>query len=332
MSLISNLKAWLFGTTNDTSGIATASTTQPCRYLLDNSTSNTFVLPDGRKLGYAQYGSPTGKTILYNHGFPGSRLEASQHHDICLGLGLRMIAIDRPGHGWSSPHPGAKLLDWSKDVERLAEHLGLESYSVMGVSGGGASALACAFALPAQKLKCVSVVCGMGPPDIGMRGADLPHLIGWPYGIRNAPYWLGRWFWRTQAIGRLDLTEQQRLELMIEEGKKAPESDRDIYADVDFLRLAIRACGEAFAQGYDYVWDDGALNCSDFDFKLQDIREDLTVQLWYGKYDYFVPLNHGLQIAARLGGRAQLRVEDEAHAGILMHWKKEIFEAIAKGM
>jgi alpha-beta hydrolase superfamily lysophospholipase len=131
MSLISALNAWLFGTNNSSPPIPAVTTNSPCRYLLDNSTSATLTLPDGRKLGYAQYGSPTGKAILYNHGFPGSRLEASQHHDLCTELGLRMIAIDRPGHGWSSPHPGAKLLDWPKDVERLTEHLQLESYSVM---------------------------------------------------------------------------------------------------------------------------------------------------------------------------------------------------------
>jgi alpha-beta hydrolase superfamily lysophospholipase len=131
MSLISTLKAWLFPPSPHSEDLSKYSPSQPCRYLLDNSTSATLTLPDGRKLGYAQYGSPTGKAILYNHGFPGSRIEASQHHDLCRELGLRMIAIDRPGHGWSSPHRGAKLLDWPKDLECLAEHLGLETYAVM---------------------------------------------------------------------------------------------------------------------------------------------------------------------------------------------------------
>lgn len=162
-----------------------------------------------------------------------------------------------------------------------------------------------------------------------MRGADLNHFVGWPYGLRYFPYWVGRWFWRSQAIGRLDLTEEQRFELLLKEGKNVPETDRDIYEDRNLLRLVIRSTGQAFAQGYDYVWDDGAVSCSDFGFKVQDIRKDLKVQLWYGKYDYFVPLNHGVQIAARLGENAHLNVKDEAHAGILMHWKKEIFGAIA---
>jgi pimeloyl-ACP methyl ester carboxylesterase len=172
----------------------------------------------------------------------------------------------------------------------------------------------------------------MGPPDIGMRGADIQHQLGWPYGLRYAPYFMGRWFWRTMAMGRTDLSEEERLVMIQKESKGAPECDRDIYDDVDLMRLVVRASGEAFAQGYDGVWDDGKKSAAEFGFRLQDIREDLTVQLWYGKNDVFVPLVHGTQIAARLGGRAQFRVEDESHGGILMHWKREIFEAIRDSM
>jgi pimeloyl-ACP methyl ester carboxylesterase len=351
MSLISTIKTWLFPTPSPSSP-PSPTTDSPCRYLLDNSTSSTLTLPDGRKLGYAQYGSPTGAPILYQHGFPGSRLEASQHHAICQDLGLRMIAIDRPGHGWSSPHPGAKLLDWPKDVACLTEHLELENYAVMvsssnfhpnprisygniypkGVSGGGPAALSLAHSLPSQKLKCVSLVCAVGPPDIGMRGADIPHQLGWPYGIRYAPYFLGAAFWRSQACGRTDLPESTRLEMLQEEVKNAEDSDRDIYADTDFLKLVVRAQGEAFAQGYDGVWDDGKRSCRPWGFRVQDIRRDLRVQMWYGKKDVFVPLVQGMKIRERLGENAELRVEEESHAGILMHWKREILEGLRNGM
>ncbi len=72
--------------------------------------------------------------------------------------------------------------------------------------------------------------------------------------------------------------------------------------------------------------------CTDFGFRIEDIRHDLPVQLWYGKYDTHVPLNHGKQIAARLGGRASLRVEDETHASISQKWKKEELEDLIKSM
>lgn len=101
------------------------------RYRLDDNSSDTLTLPDGRKLGYAQYGSLTGRPILYQHGLPGSRLEAAGYDELGLKLGARIIAADRPGYGWSSPHPGRTLLDFPKDLEHLAKHLELDDYSVL---------------------------------------------------------------------------------------------------------------------------------------------------------------------------------------------------------
>jgi hypothetical protein len=45
-----------------------------------------------------------------------------------------------------------------------------------------------------------------------------------------------------------------------------------------------------------------------------------------------VPLIHGLKIAARLGLRVPLRVEDESHSGPLVHHKREIREALRDSM
>jgi hypothetical protein len=136
MSLFSQVKAYLLenstATNNPTSTTAPIVDDPPkCRFRLDTDSSDTLILPDGRKLGYAQYGSLTGKPILYQHGLPGSRLEAATYHDLGLELGARIISTDRPGIGWSSPHPNRKLLDHPKDLEHLANHLGLESYSVL---------------------------------------------------------------------------------------------------------------------------------------------------------------------------------------------------------
>jgi hypothetical protein len=105
-----------------------------CKYILDNSYSHTFTLPDGRKLGYADYGDPNGKPLLYQHGLPGSRIEAARYHDLGRELGLRIVAVDRPGYGWSTPFEeyGARSVGtWAGDVGALTEHLGLGEYAVM---------------------------------------------------------------------------------------------------------------------------------------------------------------------------------------------------------
>ena len=96
-----------------------------------NEKSDILILPDGRKLGYAQYGSPNGKPVFMLHGMPGSRLDAGHFDDIGKELGARVIGIDRPGIGWSSPQPGRRLSDHVKEVEAVADALGIERFRIM---------------------------------------------------------------------------------------------------------------------------------------------------------------------------------------------------------
>jgi hypothetical protein len=96
--------------------------------VLENS---TLVLKDGRKLGYAQYGSPTGRPVFFLHGHPASRLEAAHLHDDAVKVGARIICPERPGFGLSSPQPGRTLLDTARDVEQLGDHLKLEKYGIL---------------------------------------------------------------------------------------------------------------------------------------------------------------------------------------------------------
>jgi pimeloyl-ACP methyl ester carboxylesterase len=127
-----------------------------------------------------------------------------------------------------------------------------------------------------------------------------------------------RWFLRGEATGRVDLTDMQRLELMLSPARLASitnEKDLEIFQNEDFLRVALRATRTAYAQGYDWVRQDGRAMSMPWG-RIEDIRPDLPVQLWYGKNDTFVPLNHGQQIAKHLGEKAELRVEDDSHASI----------------
>lgn len=103
-------------------------------------------------------------------------------------------------------------------------------------------------------------------------------------------------------------------------------------SDHDFHRLALRSTSEGFAQGFDGVLLDGKLCCLDFGFKVEDIRPNSPVQLWYGKQDIFVPPNHGVPLAKRLGSRAHLRLEDETHPSLVANRKKEILENLIKAM
>src|SRR5215469_2306795 len=93
-----------------------------------------LVLSGGRRLGYAQYGRPDGEPIMYFHGHPGSRLEASLAHDAAAASGFRVIALDRPGYGLSDFQPRRVVTDWPADVAAAADALGIDTFSVAGGS------------------------------------------------------------------------------------------------------------------------------------------------------------------------------------------------------
>ena len=109
-----------------------------------------IVTADGRRLAFAEYGDPIGRPCLYFHFTPGSRLDPLVvfHDNAELLDGIRLVAIDRPGFGRSDRQPGRTFLDWPADVTAVTDQLGIDTFSVLGISGGGGYALACAYCDP----------------------------------------------------------------------------------------------------------------------------------------------------------------------------------------
>ena len=84
----------------------------------------------------------------------------------CCGTAIRvrLVAVDRPGYGLSDFVPQRRISDWPDDVLQLTRSLGDRRFAVMGVSGGGPYALACAWKMP-EKLSAVKIVGGLAPLD-----------------------------------------------------------------------------------------------------------------------------------------------------------------------
>ncbi|MFC1846447.1 alpha/beta fold hydrolase [Chloroflexota bacterium] len=99
-------------------------------------------------------------------GFPSSRIDwpIFDSDAIATRLNARIIAADRPGTGLSDFRRGRQILDWPDDVIELADALQVDHFAVLGISGGGPYAAACAFKIP-QRLTAAAIVCGMGPSE-----------------------------------------------------------------------------------------------------------------------------------------------------------------------
>jgi pimeloyl-ACP methyl ester carboxylesterase len=133
-------------------------------------------LPDGRALGWAEYGDPAGAPLLFFHGTPGCRYTAGLMAEAALTAGVRLIGVDRPGLGVSDPAPRRTLRSWPDDVASLADGLGLDRFAVAGWSGGGVHALACGWRIPERLTACI-VLAGVASPDTPGQGDSLPPFL-----------------------------------------------------------------------------------------------------------------------------------------------------------
>lgn len=253
-----------------------------------------LTLPDGRRLGYACYGSPDGRPVVYLHGLPGSRLECQLIEATARAAGVRVLAPDRPGYGLTQPRSDASLLAWTADISGLADTLGIGRFRVIGVSGGAPCALACARALP-ERIPRVALVAGLGP----LENADLRRDMR--FSARLAFYLGSRVPGLFYLVAGLPLTGLARshpalLVRLIAAINGSP--DREVLLDAASLAAfsdSIRLC---FEQGSRGSLTDLQLFRRPWEFSPGEIRQ--PVQLWHGTRDKVVPVSHSRYLQARL--------------------------------
>jgi pimeloyl-ACP methyl ester carboxylesterase len=299
------------------------------------TSSEQFILPDGRKLGLAYYGALTGPTVFYLHGFPGCRLSGILFDSPGKALGARIIAVDRPGIGSSSPQPGREPLDHANDIRHLAEHLNIKSYGIIGVSGGGPYALACAYSLPEENLKSVAIIGGMGPIDIGLKGMNWSNWLLFKSFIYLPT--LVRWL-QNKVISVLSRISNEKIVELMKRKKSynwLGHSEKEIsdLRDPQILTMLLDCQREHFKQGVDGHMEEGRIFTSELGFPIEDIRSSLPIQLWYGRQDTNVPLRMGEAIAAHLSSSPDLHViEDEAHLGLVVRYSFNALKCLLEKM
>jgi pimeloyl-ACP methyl ester carboxylesterase len=104
-------------------------------------------LDDGRTLRVHDAGGD-GPALLWHHGSPQTGALLPPLLEAARSRGLRLVGYARPSYGGSTPDPGRDVARAADDVRQLADAIGLQRFTVMGASGGGPHALACAALLP----------------------------------------------------------------------------------------------------------------------------------------------------------------------------------------
>lgn len=280
-----------------------------------------ITLGDGRALGFSEYGHPQGQPVFFFHGWPSSRLEAEMLAATAQKQQIRLIAADRPGFGLSSFQPGRQLIDWPADVVELADALELDRFAVLGVSGGGPFAAACALKIP-QRLRAAGIVSGIGP-------FDAPGALNKMRPLNRRLALIGRW---APWLFRLVAWPSVRALRRDPEGYFAramadmPDPDRATLAQ-DEIRLCLQRAGqEAFRSGSRGAALENALTARPWGFRLQDIATE--VHLWHGELDRNVPVAMARTVASTIPNCQARFYEKEGHASLLANHQEAILDTL----
>lgn len=269
-----------------------------------SATDQFLHLPDGRRLGYAEYGVSSGRPVLFFQSAPGSRYQV--HVDLAAAAarqGVRLIAPERPGCGLSDPQPGRNLRDWAADVAAMTDTLGIERFSIIAFSIGGIYALVCAHDMPAR-VERIALAGGLAPADVpGLTEGMSAELTGLYALAQSDPQGL------RAAMTPLAQSPAGLLAAMLE---PMPDWDKMIAGQLGGHFAADFA--EALRHGVDGIVSDLVLASRPWGFSPEDIQTE--VHIWQGTEDRNAPPAMAKYLATVLPRRGLFMLPGEGHLSL----------------
>lgn len=257
-------------------------------------------LPDGRTLHAYDTGTDGGDhlVVAWHHGTPNIGLPPEPLFATSQRLGIRWISHDRPGYGGSTPRLGRNVASAAADTAAVADALGIDSFAVMGHSGGGAHALACAALLGDRVLGALSV---SSPAPYGAEGLE------WFAGMGDS----GVASLRAAVAGR---EAKERHEAAAEPGDPGfVAADHEALADE--WGWFGRVVGPAMASGPAPLIDDDLAYVAPWGFEPAAIA--MPALILHGGEDRIIPSSHAEWLARAIPG-AELWVRpDDGHISVL---------------
>jgi pimeloyl-ACP methyl ester carboxylesterase len=266
---------------------------------------------DGRLLGVAEFGpAHAEQNVVWFHGTPGARRQVPEAgRRIAADRGVRIIGIDRPGVGLSTPHLYDNLVDFTDDLIVALDRLGIDRFSTVGLSGGAPYALAAAHAMP-DRVPTVGILGGVVPSggeegkggglvSLATRLKPLLPLLAEPMGAALTSFVR---LARPVASPALDLY-----------ARFAPEGDRRVLSEPQNKEMFIDDILNSGRHSMRAAAYDAILFTRWWGFSVRDVQARVT--WWQGDEDNIVPLSHAEHIVPLLP-HGELRVRHgDGHLG-----------------
>ncbi len=244
-------------------------------------------LSDGRRLGFIDYGDPDGLPIFLLHGTPGSRIFGLENEPLISEEALRIITPERPGYGLSSPLENRSISGYSRDIEELANYLGIRKFHVAGVSGGGPYVLACASNLPDRVVSAILIASASPMQTEGFfRGMSVGNKIA--FLVSGYVPWLLKPLYQ-YAVHHYRKNPEKMLKGLMPhlcDWDKAVVEGIIQKGKLDGMVEHIR---EAYRQGYAAAYTDLYLVSRSWGIDFAEIS--CPIFLWHGESDTLVPIS-----------------------------------------
>lgn len=282
------------------------------RVLFMDTRMQVLQLPDGRQLSYEIGGDLDGYPVIGLHGTPGCRLSRWPVDLVYADAGVCFVTTDRAGYGQASRRPGRRVADEAQDVLAVADALGWGRFGVIGGSGGGPHALACAALLP-DRVERAACLSGLAP--LGRQGLSRQ---AWLAGMSEGGIEELEWSEAGEAtlIREQTLQQQQLAEGLATSpaalfGPELSDADRAFLERPETVEALRRIIPEQAAHGV-FGWvDDSLAFIAPWGFTPEVIA--IPVLVAYGRADALVPPAHGDWLAANIPTATTVVSQDGGH-------------------
>ena len=279
---------------------------------LDDPPAEMMQLRDGRTLSWAEYGDPSGKPLFFHHGLPSSRVAAAPLAGAAARKGVRLIAPERPGFGFSDPKPERTILDWPDDLRELADYLELGTFSVSGISAGLPYTLACGLKMP-ERLDKLALISGLGRIDTPETLEGMSYEWRLIYSLfqksrRLANIWM-------RGYGRAALRRPERV--VAQQIKRMHDVDSSVLGRPDVTANRIADLRQAFRQGPVTAGEEARMHLEPWGFEISDVETD--VYMWQGTLDESHPISMGRTIASELRSCRPVFAEGAGSLGFILY-------------
>lgn len=285
-------------------------------------------LPDGRVLAADDVGDPAGRVVVYLHGTPDSRLARHPDDGVAAALGVRLIAVDRPGFGASSSHPTGTYGSFADDVAHLAGQLGIAHLAVLGWSAGALPALAIAARHPSL-VTGAGVAAGLPPFSAYGESGLLDDADGGRHALAEIGAALGPAGTAAELAPYL-VPEGVTLDLAREHVLEGADPVRR--AELESVPGAVEQMAEALVEavrmGRLGLAHDLVLQVAPPDVDLASVQ--CPVRLWYGTLDATAPPSFGRWYAEHLPDARLVVLGGAGHCFPLPRWA-DLLTAVAVG-